>query len=67
MAWAFGHLGWSEVIHCIRAENAPSIALAHRLGSGRLGVGRLPAPYDPPEIDLYGQTAAQWRARRQGR
>src|SRR5205823_1088887 len=31
--WSFAQLGWSEVIHSIDAENAPSQALARRLGS----------------------------------
>jgi RimJ/RimL family protein N-acetyltransferase len=62
MQWAFDHLGWDEVIHCIDQHNAPSIALAHRLGSTLLRKDRIPPPYDL-EIDIYGQTAAQWRAR----
>ena len=44
MDWAFEHLSWSEVIHCIEHNNARSIALAHRLGSSKLRQARLPAP-----------------------
>ena len=61
--WAFDHLGWSEMIHTIDPDNAASIAVARRLGSTRLGEGRLPPPFDQP-IDIYGQTRDQWRARR---
>jgi RimJ/RimL family protein N-acetyltransferase len=62
--WAFEHLGWESVIHCILAENAPSIALAQRLGSTRQRVGvALPAPLDTILVDIYGLTKTQWRAR----
>ncbi|MEQ1856888.1 MAG: GNAT family N-acetyltransferase, partial [Longimicrobiales bacterium] len=62
--WAFDHLGWDHVIHCIDKLNAPSIALALRLGSKleREDV-MLPAPYDTVKVDIYGQSRAQWRAR----
>lgn len=33
MDWAFEELGWDHVIHCIDKRNAPSIALALKLGS----------------------------------
>jgi RimJ/RimL family protein N-acetyltransferase len=33
MNWARDRLGWSRVIHLIHPENAPSLALARRLGS----------------------------------
>jgi RimJ/RimL family protein N-acetyltransferase len=62
--WAFDHLGWEEVIHCIDARNAPSIALARRLGSERIREGvALAPPFDTSVVDIYGQTRAQWRAR----
>jgi RimJ/RimL family protein N-acetyltransferase len=62
--WAFDTLGWESVIHCIDKANAPSIALAERLGSTvqRENVS-MPAPYEDIKVDLYGQTKAQWRAR----
>jgi RimJ/RimL family protein N-acetyltransferase len=62
--WAFDALGWTEVIHCIDPLNAPSIALAHSLGSALLRRD-VPAPA-PLEVrwDLYGQTRAQWQQRR---
>lgn len=62
--WAFERLGWTEVIHCIAPENLSSAAVARRLGSINRGPGRLPAPFDTAEIDLWGQTRAQWRGRR---
>ena len=64
MDWAFDSLGWTEVIHCIDPDNAPSQAVARRLGSGKLRPGRMPPPYDGEPIDIWGQTRAQWRARR---
>jgi len=62
--WAFDHLGWDHVIHCIDKANAPSIALALKLGSGleRENIA-LPAPFDAHKVDIYGQSRAQWRAR----
>lgn len=62
--WVFDHLGWDEVIHCIDPENTPSQKVAQRLGSINRGPGRMPAPYQDHVIDIWGQTAAEWRARR---
>ena len=62
--WAIDHLDWSEVIHCIDAENAPSQAVARRLGSSILRKAKLPPPYENVEVDVWGQTARQWRRRR---
>jgi len=63
--WVFDVLGWDHVIHCIDKENAPSIRLAERLGSTlqRQDVS-LPAPLEAHRVDVYGQTRAQWKARR---
>jgi RimJ/RimL family protein N-acetyltransferase len=61
--WAFDTLGWTEVIHTIEPANASSIAVALRLGSQRVGEGRLPPPMNV-DVDLYGQTRQQWRARK---
>jgi RimJ/RimL family protein N-acetyltransferase len=62
--WAFDHLGWADVIHSIDPENVASQAVARRLGSQNRGPGRLPAPYHESKVDIWGQTRAQWRARR---
>ncbi len=62
--WAFDTLGWEHVIHCIDKKNAPSIALAERLGSKleREDLA-LPPPFDMHKVDIYGQSRAAWRAR----
>jgi RimJ/RimL family protein N-acetyltransferase len=62
--FAFDVLGWDEVIHCIDPRNAASQAVARKLGSTVLRQARLPAPFDDPPIDVWGQTRRQWRARR---
>jgi RimJ/RimL family protein N-acetyltransferase len=64
MDWAFAQLGWEHVIHCIDKQNAPSIALALRLGSTleREDLA-LPAPFQQHKVDIYGQSKAQWKAR----
>ena len=62
MTYSVESLGWTDIIHCIADENLASQRVARRLGSGRRGLARLPAPIDE-DIGLWGQTAAQWRAR----
>jgi RimJ/RimL family protein N-acetyltransferase len=63
MEWAFEELGWTEVIHCIDPANLPSLAVARRLGSKLLRVGRLPRPYDASELEIWGQSRDEWRQR----
>jgi len=58
--WAFDHLGWTEVIHCVAPRNENSAALARRLGSTRRGTGLLPPPFGS-EVDIYGQSRETWR------
>jgi RimJ/RimL family protein N-acetyltransferase len=60
--WAFDRLGWDDVIHCIDPANTPSQRLAERLGSTNGGPGRLPPPFEHFEVELWGQSRAQWRA-----
>jgi RimJ/RimL family protein N-acetyltransferase len=60
--WAFATFGWDEVIHTIEPANTPSQAVARRLGSTILRQARLPAPMNV-EVDVWGQSRAQWRAR----
>lgn len=62
--WAFDMLGWDEVIHTINPENSASIALAERLGSYNQGPTRLAPPFDQSRVDRYGQTRAEWQARK---
>lgn len=64
--WAFANLGWDDMIHCIAPDNRPSQALARRLGSTNKGAGKLPAPFEDHPIEIWGQTRAQWLARRRG-
>lgn len=62
--FAFDQLGWDDVIHTIDPANTRSIALAQRLGSVNRGPTRLPAPFEDLPVDAWGQTAAEWKARR---
>ncbi len=64
--WAFDQLGWTDVIHTIHPDNRPSQALAQRLGSTLRGSGRLPPPYEHLPVEVWGQSRAQWQARRAG-
>jgi RimJ/RimL family protein N-acetyltransferase len=59
--WAFDTLGWESVIHCIKAGNVRSEALAARLGSQRLREVVLPPP-SAVEVTVWGQSRAEWRA-----
>ncbi|MGE5501328.1 MAG: GNAT family N-acetyltransferase [Ignavibacteriales bacterium] len=62
--WAFDHLGWTEVIHCIDPANVNSQKVAQRLGSTNRGPGRLPAPFQDAPVEIWGQSREQWLARR---
>ena len=62
--YAFDMLGWSDVIHTIAPDNVESARLAARLGSVNRGPTQLPPPHQAIRSDLWGQSAAQWRARR---
>jgi RimJ/RimL family protein N-acetyltransferase len=63
MDWAVDALGWDDIIHCIDPANTPSARVAERLGSTLRGRGRLPAPFEQIEIDIWGQSADEWRRR----
>ena len=65
MDYAFDVLGWTDVIHSIDPANAASRKLAARLGSRNRGPGQLPPPHEHAPCDLWGQTRAEWKARRQ--
>jgi RimJ/RimL family protein N-acetyltransferase len=62
--WAFDHLPWYEVIHCIGADNRQSVSVATKLGSRKLRTATMPAPYEGLVVDIWGQTREEWRARR---
>jgi len=62
--WAVDRLGWSEIIHCIDADNLASQKVAERLGSRRLGKAVLPPPIEHGEVDVWGQTSTEWRGMR---
>ncbi len=61
--WAFDHLGWNEVIHVIAPTNTASQAVAKKLGSRNRGPGKLPPDLQHIEVDIWGQTREEWRAR----
>ncbi len=62
--WTLAALGWPEFIHVIAPENAASAAVARRLGSALRGPGRMPTPYQDQQVEIWGQSAAQWKAAR---
>lgn len=64
--WCFDHLGWKEVIHSINPDNHASQKLAAKLGSRNRGPGKLPSPFEDVPIDIWGQTRAEWFARKTG-
>ncbi|MFN3230048.1 MAG: N-acetyltransferase, partial [Asticcacaulis sp.] len=57
-------LGWTDVIHTIAPDNLGSQAVARKLGSVNRGPGKLPAPYETLVVDIWGQTAEEWRVNR---
>lgn len=64
MDWAIDHLAWSEIIHCIDPSNLASRKVAESLGSRILRTATLPPPIEHGDVDVWGQTADAWRARR---
>jgi RimJ/RimL family protein N-acetyltransferase len=64
MDWAFNVLGWNEAIHSIAPDNVASQVVARKLGASNRGPGRLPAPFESSRVDIWGQTRAEWLARR---
>ena len=64
MDWAVDTLGWTDIIQTISPDNIGSRKVAAKLGAVNRGPGRLPAPHDGIPVDVWGQSAAQWRARR---
>jgi RimJ/RimL family protein N-acetyltransferase len=58
--WAVDCLGWTEIAHCIDADNLASIAVARRLGARWLRVAQ---DAHGKDAQVYGQTAESWRRR----
>ncbi len=63
LGFAFDTLGWEKVIHVIDPENTGSAALAKALGSHIVGQADELAGFGPMQINLWGQSAEEWRAR----
>lgn len=63
MDFAFDTLGWEQLIHVIDPENTASAALAHALGSRIVGHADELAGFGPMEVNLWGQSADEWRAK----
>lgn len=61
--WAFTHLGWTEIIHCIDPNNRPSQKVAERLGSRPLREATLPPPI-VLATQIWGQSREEWNARK---
>lgn len=64
MDWAFDTLGWTDIIHSIDVANTASQNVAKRLGAKNRGRGVFQPPHDRFQIDIWGQTRDEWRARR---
>ena len=48
----------------IDVENVASQVVARKLGARNRGRGQLPPPYEHIVVDIWGQTRAEWFARR---
>jgi RimJ/RimL family protein N-acetyltransferase len=59
--FAIDRLGWTDIIHVIDPANSPSQAVARKLGSVNRGPGKLPAPFQDHPVEIWGQSADQWR------
>lgn len=57
--WVIDSLGWTQISHCIDAENAASIRVAEKLGARWLRADH-DAHGKPTQV--YGQSSEQWQA-----
>jgi RimJ/RimL family protein N-acetyltransferase len=64
MDYAVDTLGWDDVIHIIDPRNTGSQGVARRLGSRLRGPVTMPRPHHEAVVEAWGQSAAEWRARR---
>ena len=53
------------MIHTIAPDNANSKAVAAKLGSRFMHMGRLPEPHHEKPVEIWGQTREEWRARKE--
>lgn len=60
--FAVEFLGWETIAHTIHPDNKASIALAQKLGAANQGPVTLPAPLENSRVDLWSQSAEQWKA-----
>jgi RimJ/RimL family protein N-acetyltransferase len=58
--WVINSLGWTQINHCIDADNIASIRLAEKLGSLWIR-SELDANGKPTQV--YGQTSGKWNSR----
>jgi len=63
--YAFEALRWQTVIHCINPANAPSQALARRLGARILRQDTMVAGFGTETVDVWGQDRAEWATNRE--
>jgi RimJ/RimL family protein N-acetyltransferase len=62
--FAFNTLNWDQVIHVIDPQNTASAALARTLGSTIVRQIDELAGFGPMKLDIWGQSATDWRKRR---
>ena len=62
MDWVIERFEWDFIGHMIAPENVESQKLAVRLGSMNHGPSRLPEPHSDKPIEMWGQSAADWKA-----
>jgi RimJ/RimL family protein N-acetyltransferase len=63
MDYAVDVLGWTDIVHTIAPDNVRSQKLAERLGSRIRSRTTLPPPF-ATIVDVWAQTAEEWKARR---
>jgi RimJ/RimL family protein N-acetyltransferase len=59
--WIFDSLGWPKIIHTVIPEHTHAKRFAERLGSRRVGEGKLPEPFNS-HVEIWNLTREEWRA-----
>ena len=62
LALAFDHLGAEVAVSSAEPDNAPSLAVSHRLGYADNGVSRSNGPRGPIDLQHVRLTREAWRA-----